>query len=71
MSIRDPKSKHYELYKNVEAVDVIQAVLTTEEFLGFLKGNALKYQLRLGKKDSTDRELEKIGFYKKEIEKII
>lgn len=34
--------------------DVMQAVLTPEEFRGFLKGNVIKYAMRLGKKEGTD-----------------
>jgi hypothetical protein len=34
--------------------DVMEAVLTPEEFRGFLKGNIIKYALRQGKKDSDD-----------------
>ena len=34
---------------------VMEAVLTREEFIGFLKGNAIKYAMRQGKKqDSND-----------------
>lgn len=33
---------------------VMEAVLTREEFIGFLKGNIIKYSLRQGKKDSDD-----------------
>lgn len=33
---------------------VMEAVLTREEFVGFLKGNIIKYSLRQGKKDSPD-----------------
>lgn len=33
---------------------VMEAVLTREEFIGFLKGNAIKYAMRQGKKDSDD-----------------
>lgn len=33
---------------------VMQAVLTPEEFRGFLKGNVIKYAMRQGKKDGTD-----------------
>jgi len=70
MAIRDPKSTHYELYKGTQAIDVIEAALTKNEFIGFLKGNALKYQLRLGKKDDMSREFEKIEFYTKEIKRL-
>jgi len=34
--------------------DVIEAVLTHEEFVGFLKGNIIKYAMRQGFKDSND-----------------
>jgi hypothetical protein len=33
---------------------VMEAVLTHEEFIGFLKGNVIKYAMRQGKKDSDD-----------------
>ena len=35
---------------------LMEAVLTPEEFRGFLKGNAIKYAMRQGKKDSPDAE---------------
>jgi hypothetical protein len=34
--------------------DVIETVLSTEEFIGFLKGNIIKYAMRQGLKDSND-----------------
>lgn len=34
--------------------DVMQALLTPEEFRGYLKGNMIKYGMRQGKKDSPD-----------------
>lgn len=33
---------------------VMESVLTYEEFVGFLKGNIIKYAMRQGKKDSDD-----------------
>jgi hypothetical protein len=33
---------------------IMEAVLTTEEFIGFLKGNIIKYSLRAGRKDGSD-----------------
>lgn len=45
---------HYKLNGlNIEAVDVIKAVLTEEEFKGWCRGNALKYLMRAGKKDKS------------------
>ena len=34
--------------------EVMQSLLTPEEFRGFLKGNMIKYAMRQGKKDSDD-----------------
>ena len=33
---------------------LMEAVLTREEFIGFLKGNAIKYAMRQGKKQDSD-----------------
>ena len=33
---------------------VMEAVMTHEEFVGFLKGNIIKYSLRAGRKDGSD-----------------
>ena len=33
---------------------IMEAVLTHDEFVGFLKGNIIKYSLRAGRKDGTD-----------------
>ena len=38
----------------VQPWEVMEAVLTREEFIGFLKGNVLKYSMRQGRKDSDD-----------------
>lgn len=49
----------------VESVDVIRAVLTSEEFKGWCKGNAIKYSLRAGRKDPTKevQDLAKAGVF--------
>jgi hypothetical protein len=33
---------------------VMEAVLTQQEFIGFLKGNVIKYSMRQGRKDGSD-----------------
>lgn len=45
--------QHYK-EMGVQPWDVMEAVLTHEEFIGFLKGNCIKYSMRQGKKDSDD-----------------
>ena len=51
---------HYKLNGlDIESVDVIRAVLTAEEFRGWCKGNAIKYLMRLGKKDKEIQDAKK------------
>ena len=45
--------------REIEVVDIIKAVLTKEEFKGFIKGNAIKYMLRAGKKGNELQDLMK------------
>jgi hypothetical protein len=39
---------------DVQPWEVMAAVLSREEFIGFLKGNIIKYAMRQGRKDSPD-----------------
>ena len=69
--VKNPNSKHYELWHDLEAIDVIKTLLNEDEYVGFLKGNILKYQLRLGKKDNVEKEIEKIKDYQNELNMIL
>ena len=40
----------------VQPWTVMEALLTRDEFIGYLKGNLIKYGMRQGKKDSPDAE---------------
>lgn len=62
--ISDPTSpSHYEIGNTgLEAIDVIQATLTKEEFIGYCRGNLLKYHLRSHKKNGTE-DLQKADVY--------
>ena len=71
ISCKNEKSKHYEIWKDFEAIDVLKNCLTRDEFIGFLKGNILKYQLRLGKKDDVSKEIEKIKDYQNELNHLL
>lgn len=54
---------HYKLDGlDVEVLDVIKAVLTKEQFEGFLHGNVIKYTLRTNKKNGVE-DLEKAHKY--------
>lgn len=46
------EATHYML-GNIQSIEIIQQSLTPEEFIGYCKGNVLKYRLR---KKGTDRE---------------
>lgn len=51
-----------------ECIKVLEAWLTPEQYKGFLRGNAIKYLCRCGKKDAEVMELEKAKWY---IERLI
>jgi len=40
----------------VQPWTVMEAILTRTEFIGFLKGNIIKYSMRQGRKDSPDAD---------------
>ena len=48
---------------SIECIDAIEAALTPEEFRGFLKGNALKYIWRSGRKGDEFEDLKKSMWY--------
>lgn len=60
---------HYQLPNGMQTIDIVKALLTYEEYIGWCKGTALKYQFRAGKKDKS-KEAEdygKAGFFLKEL----
>lgn len=56
-------------YKNavIEPIEIMRQMFTKEEYRGFLKGNILKYRMRLGNKQGVDinEDFEKIRQYEK------
>ena len=53
---------HYQL-DGLEAIDIIKASLTADEYLGYLKGNALKYMLREPFKGNPAQDVAKAKWY--------
>lgn len=47
----------------IECIDAIESALTPEQFKGFLRGNAMKYAWRAGRKGDTVEDLEKARWY--------
>lgn len=54
---------HYQSSNGIECIDAIEAALTPDEFRGFLKGNAIKYLWRNGKKDNAEQDAKKGRWY--------
>lgn len=54
-------NSHYETA--VQPIEFMQANMTPEEFVGFLKGNIIKYAGRCGRKDEPLKEAKKIKQY--------
>ena len=59
-SVNHPK--HY-VKNGRECIDWIEEALTPEEFKGYLKGCALKYQWRFEEKGAPDQDLRKAEWY--------
>lgn len=60
--------KHYDLFPDgMQAIDVIEAALTPEEFAGYLKGNFLKYRLRAGEKGPAEKCIGKAEWYRERL----
>lgn len=68
---KNPNSTHYHLWDGMESIDVIKKTLALYEYIGWLKGNILKYQLRMGKKDDIEKEKMKIKTYQDELNYIL
>lgn len=47
----------------VECIDALEAALGPVAFKGYLRGNAMKYMWRAGKKDDTVQDLKKAVWY--------
>lgn len=50
--------------------EVMEAVLTPAEFVGFLKGNIIKYSMRAGKKPGSD-DAGKAKHYKQKLAEVL
>lgn len=59
--------RHYMLFPDMESIDVIQKALTPDEFIGFCKGNALKYRLRAGDKGPAEKCIAKANWYQNKL----
>ena len=63
------KPKHYN-QGDIECIDAIEAMLTHEEFVGYLRGNSLKYRWRFRYKNGIE-DLRKAEWYEKRLLKAL
>lgn len=54
----------------VQPWEVLEVVLTAEEFRGFLRGNIIKYAMRQGKKEGADLDAEKARHYMEKLQEV-
>lgn len=66
-AVNNPKHYNQGL---IECIDAIQAMLSPEEFVGYLRGNSLKYRWRFRYKNGLE-DLEKAEWYEKRLKKAV
>ena len=63
------KPKHYN-QGGIECIDAIESMLTYEEFVGYLRGNSLKYRWRFRYKNGIE-DLRKAEWYENKLLEIL
>ncbi len=61
---------HY-TFGGIETIKYIEAKLPREQYIGYLRGNIIKYVSRLGLKDEDGTEAGKIAWYTNELNRVI
>lgn len=59
----DPINPEHYKKGDIECIDAIKAMLTPDEWRGFLKGTSVAYLWRLGHKDSVEQDANKTLWY--------
>ena len=62
--VNDPVNRpsHYNML-TIEAINLIEMSMTEDDFLGYLKGNALKYIIRYKHKGNPEQDISKAIWY--------
>lgn len=55
----------------IQPWDVMECVMSEQEFIGFLKGNIIKYSMRAGHKGDAKLDLEKAKHYKQKLTEML
>jgi len=62
---------HYnQNHKGIECIEAMEAMLTSEEFTGYLRGNIFKYQWRYRYKNGKE-DLEKARWYANKLAEVL
>jgi len=56
---------------NIECIDAMEAMLSKEEFIGYLRGNSFKYRWRMRHKGRAVQDLQKSQWYENKLLSII
>lgn len=59
---------HYQGDGEIECIDAIKSALGHEQYVGFLRGQVLRYTWRLGQKDTSLENAQKAGWYANKLE---
>lgn len=64
--------EHYASMAGLEPIELMQLVLSPAEFIGFLKGNIIKYSMRAGKKqgEAAEKDIAKAKRYAQWLRKV-
>lgn len=64
--------EHYASMVGLEPIELMQLVLSPAEFIGFLKGNIIKYSMRAGKKqgEAAEKDITKAKRYAQWLRKV-
>ena len=71
MSKVDAYNPDYYASMSVQPIMVMHACLTKEEFIGYLRGCLIKYQMRRGRKEDVEDTDKKILRYKKWLKELL
>ena len=62
---------HYQVDGIPEAIEIMEHLMTKEQFEGFLWGNILKYAYRYGRKGDKKETAGKIEWYAKKLKEVV
>ena len=56
---------------DMSVIEMMEKVMTTSEYIGFLKGQSIKYRMRSGRKATTFEDIEKAKWYEERYQKFV